>query len=585
MYGRIHMYQKMNIIIVCLLAPIMLLSLYSNRTSNAVVRQEIEKSSETNLALLSHQIDANTNQLSTLALTLNRDPSVRTFANAIYASDAYNRYFVISNLSEKLNLISSSINWQNIVTVYAPNQKENVSSTSSFPKNNNGFSDDQLSVSWSYQSADFHYGKDRYFMRHFVEPSYNKDKKEPKYNVITEVTFPVRNLVKLLDVFKSKDNINDPLLYLPGSAPILNSTSQKDITTDLLSQLNEKIVTQGGSAKVDIDGQEFMATIQRSETLGWYLIDYVPIDKILAPIKQTSMIFYCSILILIVIGTFLSYMIYKNVQLPILMLVSTVRALTRGDYSRRIKYKGHHEFKYLIDQFNLMAQQIQELIEKVFESKIRMQEATLKQLQSQIDPHFLYNCLNFIKNSARMKDEESVVQMSINLGEYYRYTTRLDSSINLLDQEIKLIINYLEIHKLRLNELDYQIEMPEAMMHLAVPRLILQPIVENAIEHGIQSITEAGLIAIKGVYRDGFVHISVEDNGIGMSVKEMDLLRRQMTDSSNKEQLCGLWNVSQRLILQYGKYASVELSVSDAGGLKVTLIWPEASRAADWEVE
>jgi two-component system sensor histidine kinase YesM len=578
MYDKINLYQKMNIILICLLVPILLLSFYSNRTSNTVVREEIEKSSETHLALMSHQIDASANQLTTLALSLNRDPSVRTFANDIYATDAYDRYFVMSNLLEKLNLISSSINWQNTVSVFAPDMMENVSSTLSFPDYNAAYIEDHLSISWTYHAADFHYGGDNYFMRHFVEPSYKEEIKPSNYNVITEVSFPQRNLVKILDLFKTKNNVNDPLLYKPGIAPILNSTSQKELTDELLASLGEEALSKGGSTKVVIAEQEYMATIQHSDTLGWYLIDYVPVETILAPIKQTSTIFYISIIILIVIGTFLSYTIYKNVQQPILMLVGSVRALMRGDYSKRINYKGHHEFQYLIEQFNLMAQQIQELIEKVYESRIRMQEATLKQLQSQIDPHFLYNCLNFIKNSARMKDEESVVQMSINLGEYYRYSTRLDSDSTPLAQELKLIVNYLEIHKLRLHELEYEIDVPESMLKLKVPRLLLQPVVENAIVHGIETVTEPGKIKITGVTRQGEHIISVEDNGEGMSNEEIDQLKRKIMDNSNKEQLCGLWNVSQRAMLQFGIKANVGIAASEAGGLKVTLTWPAAAQ-------
>jgi two-component system sensor histidine kinase YesM len=570
-----NLYQKINIILICLLVPILLLSFYSNHTSNTVVREEIEKSSETHLALLSNQIDASANQMATLALSLNRDPSVRTFANDIYANDAYDRYFVTSNLTEKLSLISSSINWNNTVSVFVPHLKKNASSSLSYPKYDASYLEHHLSPTWTYHRSDNKNGGDNYFRRHFVEPSYQPDKSPTTYHVITEVSFSEKNLVKILDQFKTKNNANDPLLYNPGEAPILNATSQKELTDELLSKLDADLLKKEGSTKILIDGQEYMATIQRSATLDWYLIDYVPVDTILAPIKQTSTIFYISIIILIAIGTFLSYTIYRNVQQPILMLVGSVRALMRGDYSKRIAYQGHHEFQYLIEQFNLMAQQIQDLIVKVYESKIRMQEATLKQLQSQIDPHFLYNCLNFIKNSARMKDEESVVQMSINLGEYYRYTTRLDSATTSLEQEIKLIINYLEIHKLRLHGLDYAIDIPPAILKQSIPRLLLQPIVENAIEHGVQSRTEAGLILISGVEHAGSFSLTVEDNGSGMSQDEIDLLKRKLLDINNEEQLCGLWNVSQRMMLQYGKQGHLELDVSPYGGLKVTLTWPE----------
>ncbi|MBU5348314.1 sensor histidine kinase [Paenibacillus lautus] len=541
------------------------------------MREEIEKSSQTYLSLLSHQIDSNANQLSTLALSLNRDPSVRSFSSAVYPPEPYDRYFLLSNLSEKLSLTSSSISWQNILTVHAPQLQRNVSSMANVPEFDSKYIDDTMSLSWTYHKADFHYGTDNFFMRYLVEPAYSKNKPATQYNVITEVSFSQKNLVNLLDMFKANNNVNDPLLYKPGLPPIQNSSSQSETAFELLSEINEEAFIQNESLQVDLAGHEYMVTIQLSETLGWYLIDYVPVDDILAPIAQMSLIFYVTVSVLVVIGAFLSFTIYRNVQQPVLMLVGSVRALIRGDYSKRIVYKGHYEFMYLIEQFNRMAQQIQELIEKVYESKIRMQEATLKQLQSQIDPHFLYNCLNFIKNSARMKDEESVVSMSIHLGEYYRYVTRLEASFNPLEQEIRHMTNYLEIHKLRLHKLDYHIDIPEAMMQTAIPRLLLQPVVENAIEHGINTVTEDGWIRIHGTMKQGEFMLSVEDNGVGMSAEEKAVLQSKLSDSTNQEQLCGLWNVSQRLMLHFGKEAKVTLTDSEAGGLKVVLRWPEHS--------
>lgn len=581
MYDKINMFQKLNIILVCLLTPILLLNLYSSRTSNAVVRQEIEKSSETHLALLSNQIDAFANQLTTLALSLNRDPSVRSFVNQIYAIEPYDRYFTLSNLSEKLGLISSSVGWQNIVSVYSPMLQENVSSTNNYPQTDQAYYESKMSVDWSFHQADFHFGSDNYFMRHFVDPTYKEGRPVTEANVVTEVSFSEKNIVKLLDQFKTNDNVNDPLLYKPGVVTIKNASANHDLIAQLLPQLDEAVLNHDGSLKVIMSGEEYMATIHRSDSLDWYLVDYVPVEKILAPIHLTSTIFYASLVVIIVIGSFLSFTLYRNVQKPILLLVGSVRALMRGDYSKRIQYNGHHEFEYLIEQFNKMAQQIQELIEKVYESKIRMQDATLKQLQSQIDPHFLYNCLNFIKNSARMQDEESVVQMSIHLGQYYRYVTRLDAAMTPLSQELDLITNYLEIHKLRHHELQYSLSVPEQMMDMPIPRLLLQPLVENAIQHGIETITEPGRIRVTASMQEGWIRLTVEDNGSGMTTDGMDELRVRIGDHANEDKLCGLWNVAQRLSLQYGRQAGIELEPSADGGLKVSLSWPENEEDAE----
>ncbi|MGN7308973.1 sensor histidine kinase, partial [Bacillus subtilis] len=108
-----------------------------------------------------------------------------------------------------------------------------------------------------------------------------------------------------------------------------------------------------------------------------------------------------------------------------------------------------------------MSHQIQDLIENVFQEKIRAKEATLKQLQAQINPHFLYNCLGYIINMAQMKDEQAVVSMAHNLSAYYRYTTRVERETSSLKEEINLLVNYFDIQKLRNGRIEYHIYIPE----------------------------------------------------------------------------------------------------------------------------
>ncbi|MEM5016801.1 histidine kinase [Metabacillus indicus] len=572
MIKNINLYQKFNIILILFIVPIALLNLFSYHTSNTVVKKEIEKSGETNLALLIHQIDAMTNELSSLALVLNRDPSVRSFVTSTYALDPYDRYSIYSNLQEKLALTSSSSTWSTEVSVYAPMFQKVISSS-----RNNNYNEKALeailSPNWTYQKNDDD-GRGNYFIRHFIEPSFNASRSISSYQLITEVTFSQQNLVKLLDLFKSKDDVNDPILFKPGFAPILNSTSNREMVSDLISALKNDAFKQSKSLTVSLDEKEYMVTIQPSNTLEWYMIDYVPLENILKPITKSSIAFYVTLVILILIGFFLSFLLYRNVQRPIDKLTHSLRSFTNGDFSQRIEHEPRSEFNYALSQFNIMAQHIQDLIESDYNSKIRLQEAKLKQLQSQIDPHFLYNCLNFIKNSARMGDEEAVVSMSLNLGAYYRYVTRLEEPLTPLNEELKLIKNFLEIQKLRIHELCYEIQIQDELLKFEMPRLIIQPIVENAVEHGIARISKPGCIRISGNISSTTYCICIEDNGFGMTTEERLSLSRKISDSNNEDQLCGLWNTYQRMKLHFGQDSRIELDRSELGGLKVCLTWP-----------
>ncbi|UUZ86532.1 histidine kinase [Paenibacillus sp. P26] len=220
-----------------------------------------------------------------------------------------------------------------------------------------------------------------------------------------------------------------------------------------------------------------------------------------------------------------------------------------------------------------MAEQIQELVEDVYEEKILRREATLKQLQAQINPHFLYNSLFFIINTAKMGDQESVVAMAQNLAEYYRYTTRLEEQNVPLREELRLVESYLTIQNLRLQRLYYEIDVPETMQELTMPRLLLQPIVENAIIHGIERVPGDGFILITGRMEEGQCLLTVEDNGAGLSEQGLQELRGKLRSPMDRGMGTGVWNVHQRLQYAFGDQAGLLLEPSPQGGLRVTLQW------------
>jgi two-component system sensor histidine kinase YesM len=282
---------------------------------------------------------------------------------------------------------------------------------------------------------------------------------------------------------------------------------------------------------------------------------------------------YAVACLLLVFGVIASYYLYRNLQVPIQELVRHVRRIERGDYSSRISMKGGSEFSFLFFRFNEMAETVQNLLERVYEEQIRSREAMLKQLQSQINPHFLYNCLFYIKNMARLGDEESVVAMALNLGEYFRYTTRMNKETALFQEELDVVVNYLEIQNLRMKRIAYQIEVPEPIRMLVIPRLMLQPIVENAVIHGIEPIDGKGEIRIRGEVHEGEYRVVVEDNGVGLDDDQLSQLQiRLELPEEEVSASYGLWNVNQRLKLMFAPGSGLLVSRSPLGGLAVTVV-------------
>jgi len=187
-----------------------------------------------------------------------------------------------------------------------------------------------------------------------------------------------------------------------------------------------------------------------------------------------------------------------------------------------------------------MVAQIQSLFENVYMEKIHVREARLKQLQSQINPHFFYNCFSFITSMAKLNNQQAVIAMSKNLSQYYRYTTRQERDLVPMIEEIDFVQNYLEIQQMRMSRLNYNIHLPETIKSILIPPLIVQPLVENAVIHGIERYSSAGLITITGWYKNDQWFLSVEDDGKGMEPEALTRLQQSLSEPLGEEMGCGL---------------------------------------------
>ncbi|TJY44088.1 sensor histidine kinase [Cohnella pontilimi] len=574
---RLNIFNKILIMVLLLLIPILLLYGISNRTANQVIREEIESSNLNRLSFFLYQMDSAIGNLSMFPVILSLDPHIREFVDREGGSAA-ETLKAESRIAEKFGLQSVSSSWSNDLTVFIPSSHK-VISTNIFlhGTGRQGSWSDPIHTAWSYEKDSSRGDTVGSFIREIGVPS--KVRTFADADAVYQVRFPVQNISNLLDVSK-KDKQSDPFLYHLGYEPILNSTSEPHTVNKIRERLSGEALSDSGQQRMVIENQEILVSYVKSRQLGWYLVDYVPEQRILSPIAKTSNLFYGSIALLLAMGVFASFLLYRHVQIPIKNIIRGVQRMKRGDLSARIDYRAKNEFQYLIQRFNEMAGQIQQLVEVVYAERISSREAALKQLQSQINPHFLYNSLFFMINSAKVEDWDSVIAMGENLAEYYRYTTRVENQTVRLKDEIELIENYLSIQTMRMVRLEYEISVPEEMWEERVPRLILQPIVENAVLHGIEFRLDGGKITVTGEQDGELNRIIVEDNGVGMSEEALAHLRAKLTEPMSEEIGCGVWNVHQRLSYQFGEASGLTFEHVPGGGLRVILNWTRSSGAS-----
>lgn len=273
-----------------------------------------------------------------------------------------------------------------------------------------------------------------------------------------------------------------------------------------------------------------------------------------------------------VLGIYLLY-VQRILFKPLMQLIRGMRKIAQGELSIRLHEGSSTEFAFLIATFNNMVDQIENLKISVYEEKIRVQQAEFKHLQVQINPHFYMNSLNIIYNLAALKDTKSVQKMSLHLADYFRFIMRTNRTTMTLKDEIDHIRNYLEIQVMRYpDNLTFDLQLPETYSQYAIPPLIVQPFVENAVIHGFTKQYGTYVIQVKAEQDpeapEEFFLLSISDNGNGFQPEMLQQLNSaQYLDQSGDEHL-GIWNVRHRLQMNYGNRVALRfLNKPERGAL------------------
>ncbi|SEB10754.1 sensor histidine kinase [Paenibacillus sp. 276b] len=570
--SRFSLFAKINCLIVVLFIPIIIMYTYSNNVTYDVVSKELQVSNTKQLTFLSSQIDSRINQMMDFSLILSRDPNVRAFNGLNIWNDRYDKMQTRYVIQEKLMLQSGVTDiWP---TRYAVHSQQNQDVIANYNRTT-GYDEDYLkrnmSGQWTYGDG-AESKEDMKSFYWFFTDSLAQPGMLTGSNLVIEASFSYENIQNMLDTYKAGGQ-GDPFFYHKGNSPILNRSADKQLSEELIRYLDEHSPEDTTQDVVKLNGKKYLVSSVKSSYLDWHLVDVVPLYQILQPISLSRNLFYLFMILLFVVGISASILLYRNIQYPIKKLIQGLRRVQRGDYSVRLHSKDQNEFSFLFHRFNDMSHQIQDLIENVFQEKIRAKEATLKQLQAQINPHFLYNCLGYIINMAQMKDEQAVVSMAHNLSAYYRYTTRVERETSSLKEEINLLVNYLDIQKLRNGRIEYHIDIPEDMLAQSVPRLMLQPIVENSVIHGVAKSYSSGEIRITGESSNGFCKIYIDDDGPGLSPDQLEALNLKMQQPLQEEMGCGLWNTNQRIMHLFGNQSYLLFGPSPLGGFRTEMIW------------
>lgn len=370
----------------------------------------------------------------------------------------------------------------------------------------------------------------------------------------------------------------DGYVYLISSdGEILYHPKMQLIDSGRLKESNLAAATyKDGNHREEFEGEQRIITVKSIGYTGWKVVGVTPKNVVsLNSIKTRLFIVFLITLILSVLAVINSY-ISSRITNPIKELEKSVGMLEEGNLDTPVLIGGSYEIQHLGNSIKNMAKQIRVLMDDIVSEHEAKRKQEFDALQSQINPHFLYNTLDIIVWMIENEQKNEAVKAVTALARFFRISLSKGKSIILVQDELEHVRNYLMIQHMRFkNKFSYEIHVEEKCMELTSLKLILQPLVENAIYHGMEFMDGDGEIIIN-VYRlEDDLYFTVSDNGLGMTKEQVDsLFTGQAGSTSKKGSGIGVKNVNERIKLYFGEAYGLTISSEPDEGTTITIHLP-----------
>ena len=357
------------------------------------------------------------------------------------------------------------------------------------------------------------------------------------------------------------------IVYHPQQQQLYNELQTENISL-IMGTDKDTVLSGKGSA-------EKLYSISRSEKTGWTVVDCVRVEELLRKSNKAQSPYVLVAMGLMIVALFFSRFISRSITQPIQQLCDSMARVQEGDFSvSDVVVDSKNEIGSLTKSFNVMTHRIQDLMEQNIREQEAKRKSELKALQSQINPHFLYNTLDSIIWMAEGKKNEEVVLMTASLARLLRQSISNEDEVVSIGQEVEYARGYLTIQKMRYKDkMEFQIDVDPSILHIPLIKLVLQPVIENAIYHGLKYKESKGLLMVKGFRKNGNAVLQVIDNGVGMDQETLDHIyeKHKVNYQSNG---VGVYNVQKRLQLYYGSEYGITYESEKGVGTTATITIP-----------
>ena len=555
-------FKKLIILFSGVIVPFFILSLFLLLQNNTSIRNRIFTSIQGKTDLTAQTLTDVMTQIYHTATEMSSQSNLRRLATVNYPTTAYATAKDIIQIKEQQTSIKNANQYiENFVIYYLERRQAYNSDINGTPSFFEFTREEYQTLADARKASDF---------------LILNNKK------LTEIVLPTSGSNFLIRVDLSSEAITSLLKdAFPEYEPyyLLDAFDQSYRLTNLTEEQLTQIPDDNFGKKLILEGKQyycFSSSLPYGETqIHFFFSD----EQLFADTKIYQYLnLYFSLFVLFACCFFL-WGSYTLIHKPIQTLINAFQDINNQNYNVRIFSKSNSDFNYLYKEFNHMAKQLGTLIEKDYQQQLLLNKAELKQLQAQINPHFLYNSLFLLRRMIQDELYEEAYHMSDTLGLYFQYITRNSQDYMPLSQEYRHAMLYCEIQKLRFEgrvcvETD---DLPSEYSSILVPKLIIQPILENAFNYGLRDKVEDGLLKVTVSGNASQLTISIEDNGEDLSDEQLEKIQTDLKTAATGnplQEMTGILNIQRRLRIYSDGSGCLAASRSSLGGLCIQLFLP-----------
>ncbi|KGE16981.1 cache domain-containing sensor histidine kinase [Paenibacillus wynnii] len=378
-------------------------------------------------------------------------------------------------------------------------------------------------------------------------------------------------ILDALDNLKLGEHSQVSLMSEAGQ--VLSSTTESAPALDQLPNLehSQNVVVKQVSDRLVVASKLSFADL--------WVISSTPDRDLNVEVIEMKRYLLIVISILIIVSTLIASIVSQTISSPIKKLIREMKQVEIGNFRGMLSVASYQEINILVASFNRMVQQIEDLIERVKLSSVSEKNAELHALQSQVNPHFLYNTLDMIYWMLDEKENDHLGELVLSLSSMFRYSSYWEDGVEVtLREELEQIGHYLKIISIRLEgRLQIRIDIDERWLDIRLPKMTVQPVIENAVKHGLESLDRQGILKVYTFEEGSDLKIIVEDNGSGMDTTKLNRLNNTLNGESPKEMGkggIGLLNLHRRLQHMFGEPYGLQVQSFLGEGTQVAIVVP-----------